>query len=186
MRYIDPAEARYPDYFGNPRCRGTKKPCMKAVRVPAIFDDYGIRIQYPENWELQQHYTAGRALEIQLVAPSGAFWSLLAFSRKMDADKLMQEILENIQQQYDAAEWSPVVEMMGRFHATGYDTFFFYLDLLVSNRMRWVASGDHILLFTWQAENREFDSMLPVFQAITTSLLTELGVSQRLEFHGPE
>lgn len=150
--------------------------------MTAVFEQHGLRIQYPENWELQQHQAGGQAVEIQIVAPSGAFWSLLAFDRSADAEKLMQEILRSINEQYESAESNPVVEVMGRFNASGHDTFFFYLDLLITHRMRCIESGDHKLLITWQAENREFDQIEPVFQAITVSLLTELGETKRFEF----
>ena len=95
----------------------------------------------------------------------------------------MLEILKGINEQYDeSAESNPVVEAMGRFNAVGHDTFFFCLDLLITNRMRCVESGNHKLLITWQAENREFDTIEPVFRAITISLLSELGETKRFEF----
>ena len=94
----------------------------------------------------------------------------------------MLEILNSINEQYESTESSVVVEDMGNFHAAGHDTFFFYLDLLIANRMRCVESGNHKLLITWQAENREFDKIEPVFRAITVSLLSGLDNSKRLEF----
>ena len=150
--------------------------------MTAVFEQHGIRIQYPENWNLQQHEAKGHALEIQIVAPSGAFWSLLAFDKKVDADHLMTELLSGINKQYDSAEWTPVAELIGKFNATGYDSFFFYLDLLVSNQMRCLESGNHKLLLTYQAENREFESIAPVFKAITFSMLSNLSEAKRFEF----
>lgn len=93
----------------------------------------------------------------------------------------MQHILNSINEQYESAEWTPTVEMLGRFNAVGYDTFFFCLDLLVSNRMRCIESGQHKLLIMYQAENREFDKMEPVFSAITVSMLSTLEPTNRYE-----
>ncbi len=93
----------------------------------------------------------------------------------------MQEMLENIEEQYDSVETSPVQESMAGFAASGHDTFFFYLDLLIANHMRCLLAGEHRFLITWQAENREFDDIEPVFQAITVGFLTGLGKNATLQ-----
>lgn len=142
--------------------------------MTAVFEQHGLRIQYPENWTLQQGQAEGQGLELQIVAPSGAFWSLLAFARQNEGEPLMQEILGNLEEQYDSVETSAVQESMGGFEASGHDTFFFYLDLLVANRMRCLSAGEHRFLIIWQAENRDFDNIEPVFQAITVGFLASL------------
>jgi hypothetical protein len=148
--------------------------------VTAVFDEHGLFIQYPENWKLEQHEDENHSLEIQIIAPSGAFWSLLVFDRQVDnGGQLMQEILQGIDDQYESAEWSRVTEALGSSQTSGYDTFFFCLDLLITNRMRCLERGDQNWLLTWQAENREFDSIEPVFRAMTISLLSSPGVSRR-------
>lgn len=150
--------------------------------MTAVFEQHGIRIQYPENWKLEQRQAGDRAIEIQIVAPSGAFWSLMAFDKGVDCDQLMEQVLKSFQEQFESAEWSPVAELIGDFNTRGFDSFFFCLDLLISNRMRCLESGDHQLLLTWQAENREFEEIEPVFAAITHSMLSNLGEVKRLEF----
>ena len=109
-----------------------------------------------------------------MAAPSGAFWSLLIFDRSKNAEQLMLECLKNIEEQYESMESSPISETVGGFAALGHDTFFFYLDLLITNRMRCITQGDFHFLIIWQAENREFDKLEPVFQAITIGFLAGL------------
>jgi len=149
--------------------------------VTAVFEKHGLKIQYPENWQLQENAAEQQALEIQIAAPSGAFWSLLAFSEEVDALDLMSEIIESIHDNYESVESNSATQKIGEFNAIGFDNYFFCLDLLVCNRMRCVELVTHQLLVTYQAENREFDQMEAVFDAITFSMLSNLPESGRLQ-----
>lgn len=148
--------------------------------MTAVFEQHGLRIQYPENWKLEENQVDSKSLEVQLAAPSGAFWSLLVFERTKDFHQLMQECLKNIEEQYESMESNSISEHIGGFETSGHDTFFFYLDLLISNRMRCFTQGDFHFLIIWQAENREFDKLEPVFQAITIGFLAGLNESFEL------
>lgn len=153
--------------------------------MTAVFEQYGLRIQYPENWTLEENQVDSNSLEVQLAAPSGAFWSLLVFDGNKDAVQLMQECLGNIEDQYESMESNSISEHIGGFEALGHDTFFFYLDLLIANRMRCFTQGDFHFLIIWQAENREFDKLEPVFQAITIGFLAGLNESFELRLDTP-
>jgi hypothetical protein len=142
--------------------------------MTAVFDRHGLNFQYPENWELQESYAPDAALEIYLVAPSGAFWSVLAWPVGTDPDSLMQGVLDSLQEQYDGFESHAAEEEVAGNTLTGFDSHFFCLDLLVTNRMRTVRTGNHQLLVMSQAESREFEQQQLVFAAITTSLLRGL------------
>ena len=55
----------------------------------------------------------------------------------------------------------------------GVDLYFYYMDFLIAAHVRSLRRGQETYLLTYQAEDREFDKMLPVFQAINTSLFRE-------------
>ncbi len=145
----------------------------KGVRrkVTAVFKKHGLNFQYPENWEVQESYAPDKAIEIWLLAPSGAFWSVLAWPVHADPDELMSSVLGSLREQYDSFECQKVKGQREGLALTGYDSHFFCLDLLVTNQMRSVAIGEFQLLIMVQAESREFEQMERVFDAITTSLL---------------
>ena len=139
--------------------------------MTAVFEKHGLSFQYPENWELQHEIADEQTVEIQLVAPSGAFWSLLAFPNDEDPEVLMKLILDSLIQQYDSVEYVPAKESFANAEASGYDVHFFCLDLLVTTRLRYIKGTDHHLILMCQAENREFEKMDLVFKAITIGML---------------
>ena len=145
--------------------------------MTAVFEQNGIRIQYPENWTLQESEGFGDAVEVQIAAPSGAFWSLVSIQSDVDAEQLMLELLESIDEQYESAEWTRKTEQLGGYQAFGFDTYFYCLDLLVSNQMRLIECDGQRLLVIYQAENRDFDQMELVFGAITVSMLASINES---------
>ena len=130
---------------------------------------------------MQQNRSAeDHSLHVQITAPSGSFWSLLAFDQAVDGSELMSDVLESMVEQYESVESSEAAEQMVEHSLAGFDTFFYCLDLLVTNRMRFLQSGDSRMLLMYQAENREFDEMEPVFNAITVGMLTDLKEGKRL------
>ncbi len=142
--------------------------------MTAVFDKHGLCFQYPENWEVHENYAPDQALEIYLAAPSGAFWTVLAFSSDADGSVLMQDLLNSFEQQYDQFECEPAREVLANTTLDGFDSQFFYLDFVVTNHMRTLQVDAHHLLIMAQAECREFEKQELVFNAITTSLLTGL------------
>ena len=142
--------------------------------MTAVFNKHGLNFRYPENWEVQESFAKDTALEIYLLAPSGAFWSLLAYGVEHDGDELMQNILESIKQQYEGFECESIKDFLAGIPLTGFNSNFFCLDMLVSNKMRTLLAGEHRLLIMAQAESREFEKQELVFDAITTSMLDGL------------
>ncbi len=142
--------------------------------MTAVFNKHGLNFRFPENWEVQESFARDMALEIYLSAPSGAFWSLMAYGAEHDGDELMQNILGSIKQQYEGFEVESIKDVLSGIPLSGFNSHFFCLDLLVSNKMRTLQVGEHRLLIMAQAESREFEKQELVFDAITTSLLNGL------------
>ena len=140
--------------------------------MTAVFDQHGVRFQYPQNWQLQESRSDNGALEVSVAAPSGAFWSLVVFDRLADKQSLLEQIVASLDEQYDSLEKTPASDEIAGIPMSGYDIFFYCLDLLVTTHLRMADVGEYSLMLMYQAENREFDQQELVFQAITTSLLS--------------
>lgn len=147
--------------------------------MTAVFDRHGLKFQYPENWELTEEVADDdEAIEIQLLAPGGAFWSLTVLSSDASPGSLIQEMLESLESQYEGVETEAASERVGEILLEGFDSYFYCLDLLVSNRIRTLEHDGLPLVIMTQAENREFDRQELVFSAITTSLLRSLAARE--------
>ena len=57
---------------------------------------------------------------------------------------------------------------------TGFDMHFYCLDFLVASRVVAFNLDGRTFMFQFQAEDRDFDELLLVFEAIATSLISNI------------
>jgi len=72
--------------------------------------------------------------------------------------------------EYGELEFEATEEKFGALKTTGYDVNFFCLDVLVAAHVRAWTSDRYVCVVMYQAEDREFDKLARVFQAITATL----------------
>lgn len=136
------------------------------------FDKAGFQFMYPENWELVEDSENEAELDVSSISPSGAFWAAQIFSRERDSSSLMSEAMESLKGEYPDLEATPQEMRIANHIGFGFDVHFFCLDFLVTGRLAAFDTDRHSVLIIYQAESREFESMEPVFAAITTSLMS--------------
>ena len=142
--------------------------------MPAVFENYGVKFIYPENWKLfeeGEHWPK----EVCVESPSGAQWTLHLYEPAKDPKQLVRGAREAIEGEYEQVEAEYLQEPIGSTVAEGCNLTFFYLDLLVICQARCFTSGSRTLLLIAQAEDRDFRELDRVFQAMTLSLLQSLG-----------
>lgn len=142
--------------------------------MPATYDRAGIRFLYPDNWKLTETDHDSQPETVSLQSPGGGFWSLMVYRGRLDALELTRKLVEAMSVEYEALESIACQEQLGSHEAEGFEMWFHCLDFLVAARTLAIRHGNNVLLLLWQAEDREFDTLLPVFKAITISLLTSL------------
>ena len=146
--------------------------------MPAVYEQFGVRFLYPENWSLLDEETDEWPRTVTLQSPETGFWTVLVYPPDHDARQAVLAVIDPIREVYPDLEVLPAKEIIADTEAKGVDIAFFYLDLLVEARIRCVKTPSGVILWHYQAESREFDTVEPVFQAITTSLLqTQVPVS---------
>jgi hypothetical protein len=141
--------------------------------MPALFDDYGVRFQYPENWSVEENPTETGEEGVTVYSPGGAFWSVTTAPRHRNPAELVQAAVEALQSEYEGVEVEPVTETIEGYACTGCDLNFFYLDLTSTIQLRGIRVPGRTLLVHVQAEDREFEQLKLVFSAMTHSLLSE-------------
>jgi hypothetical protein len=139
--------------------------------MPAVYQHFGVRFLYPENWSLLDEETDEWPRTVTLQSEQTGFWTLQAYPAGFDARQAVLAVVNSIREVYPDLEVLPAKETVGDAEAKGVDIAFFYLDLLVEARIRTVKTPSALLLWHYQAESREFDTVEPVFRAISTSLL---------------
>ena len=140
--------------------------------MPARFDRLGITFLYPENWRLDEEEALQGHQSVTVYSPSGgAFWSVAIHPPSEDPAKLAAAALKVMQQEYEDLDSEAASETLGDREMVGYDMNFFCLDLTNSAVVRSLRTRQATYTIFYQAEDREFDQVQPVFQAITVSLL---------------
>lgn len=139
--------------------------------MTACYEKSGIRFLYPESWEItdEQLFDDPRSVSVQ--SPSSAFWSLMVYDLETEPQALVDQVLESMRGEYEELECSVVRDQFADVDSLGYEMCFYCLDFIVNARTFAVRARGRTLLFLWQAEDREFDQMEPVFRAMTVSLL---------------
>jgi len=146
--------------------------------MPAVYQQFGVRFLYPENWSVLDEETGDWPRTVTLQSPETGFWTLQVFPPDQEARQAVLAIIESIREVYPDLEVLPAKETIADAEAKGVDIAFFYLDLLVEARIRCVKTPSGVVLWHCQAESHEFDTLEPVFRAISTSLLhTQVAVS---------
>jgi hypothetical protein len=142
--------------------------------MPAVFEKFGVRVLYPENWQLIDVDGESTPLEFTLQSQETAYWTLYIYPPGHEVRPKVKEIVEGLQDEYKEVEVLPTEEVIGDTKTKGVDMAFFYLDLLVEARIRTLRTPSATLIWHYQAESREFEEREPVFKAIAISMLQTL------------
>jgi hypothetical protein len=140
--------------------------------MPALFDKLGIRFQYPENWTLEAEEASEAKQAVSVYSPDGAFWTVMRHAADADAAELAEAAMLAMREEYDEIDSEAATEELVGFELSGYDLNFYCLDLTNTAWIRVGRNADATFLIIYQAEDRDFSKILPVFQAMTASLLS--------------
>lgn len=141
--------------------------------MPAIYDNLGVRFLYPENWSIIDEEDDGWPRTVTVQSPQTGFWSLHVYPPNHKFQPVIDELVGAIQDEYGEVEVLPAEETYGDTETNGVDLAFFYLDLLVEAKIRFLQTPAATLVWLYQAESREFESMEAVFQAMAVSMLRD-------------
>lgn len=135
------------------------------------YDQHGIRFSYPDDWTLDQDEPAQPGDSVAVYSPGGAFWLVSPQAEDTEPAELADEALAAMREEYSDLESEPVEEWIAGQPAVGYDVNFWYLDLTATSLIRCLSTEQGSFVILCQSEDREFEQVEPVFQAITTSLI---------------
>lgn len=149
--------------------------------MPAKFHRLGINFEYPDNWTLDEEDAMAGQRSITVCSPGGAFWSVTEHPRGTDPECLARAAVDAIKQEYKEVEVEAASDIVAGREMEGYDMHFFYLDLINSASVRCLRTRRTTYTVFYQAEDRDFERLHLVFQAITTSFINGLKESDRID-----
>ncbi|HYW78035.1 MAG TPA: hypothetical protein VE890_00595 [Thermoguttaceae bacterium] len=142
--------------------------------MPAKYEKLGISFQYPDNWKLDEEDAMAGCDSVTVYSPGGSFWSLAIHPRSADPRLLAEGVVDTMKQEYDEIEAEEVSESVSDHELIGYDLNFYCLDLTNTAKIRCLRADQHTLTVFCQADDREFERIKSVFQAMTVSLLSSV------------
>jgi hypothetical protein len=139
--------------------------------MPVKFERPGITFLYPDNWTVEEEeIPAGRG-SVTVYSPGGAFWSVIVHPRSVSPRRLAEAAVEAMKEEYEELEAEKTRETIAGHATIGYDLSFYCLDLINTACIRALRTVDGTYTVFCQAEDRDFERLEQVFQAMTTSLL---------------
>lgn len=145
--------------------------------MPAVFDQLGLRFEYPENWSLDEQVSeSSSSAEEQVIvsSPETAFWQLCKHPSQTDLEPLFDEALSALRSEYQQLEVEPANDTLDSTVVEGYNVNFYCLDFTNTAWLRGFKTPEATYLLLCQAEDQEFKTVGPVFLAMLASLLRNL------------
>ncbi|MGD9645854.1 MAG: hypothetical protein AB7U73_09085 [Pirellulales bacterium] len=139
--------------------------------MPQVYQHFGIRFQYPDNWTLDEEEAVAGNQSVAVYSPQGGFWSVAVHPPRTPRQPLADAALAAMREEYDNLDAEEVTEIVAGHKLTGYDINFYCLDLTSTALVRTIDLPEAVVLIFCQAEDREYAKIGPVFEAITRSLL---------------
>jgi len=145
--------------------------------MPAVFDQLGIRFEYPDNWSVDQEFldpTTADGEQVVVSSPHTAFWQLSKHPPEADLEGLFDEALSALRSVYREMEVTPSSDTLEDRDVEGFDVSYFCLDFTSTSWLRGFKTPEATYLVHCQAEDRELERAGPVFRAMLASVLQNL------------
>jgi hypothetical protein len=142
--------------------------------MPAEYCQHGLRILYPENWQLAEFDNDDESVtDLSLESPDGSMLMIQAspLAASPSAAGLLDEMTSGLQTQYDDVELAECSRPIGKLAVTGREALFFCLDSLVQARLLVFDTASHRVAALYQADSRRMPATEQVFEAILAGML---------------
>jgi hypothetical protein len=140
--------------------------------MPAVFEKLGIQFMYPDNWTLDESEVLEGNNTVSVYSPGGGFWSIIIHPPELEPAEIVSAAVQAMRQEYDELDAEPRNEKIAGRDVVGMELNFYCLDLTNTAVLRSFSTDDAAYLVICQSDDREYDEIGPVFEAITNSLLS--------------
>lgn len=138
------------------------------------YDNLGLKFLYPETWNVTEEIGSTWPRSVTIQTPEGGFW-MAQIHNDADPHRLTLQVLKAMREEYKDVEADSVLEQKAfGFELVGFDLQFYCLDLLIGAAIRGTLLGPNrklTLIVMFQAEDREFERLQVVSDAMLTNLL---------------
>ena len=135
-----------------------------------IYDDNGIRFEYPEGWELDVTDDGPRTA-VTVQSPDGPAFALVTVDdSRPGPDELVDEALAALRDEYPGLDATPARETIAGHDAVGHDVEFISLDLTNTAAIRSFRTERRTVFVMAQWSDVEGDETEAALRAILRSV----------------
>ncbi len=140
----------------------------------ATYEGLGMKLLYPDNWQIDEATEESGAAGITLESPDGVFFSVNRYPQQDDPKYVLQQAVDAMRSEYSELEEDPLEDPDAWPSDASVELSFYYLDLLITTRILAIRDHQDVVLVQIQGESRDFDRLEPVFLAMMKSLRESL------------
>lgn len=135
-----------------------------------IYEDHGIRFEYPEDWELEIT-DDGPVTTVSIQSPGGLAFALVTVDDTRRApSEMADEALSAMREEYPELDAVPALETIGGHRAVGHDVEFISLDMTNTCAIRCFRTPRRTVLVFGQWSDLEADESEAQIQGFRRSL----------------
>jgi hypothetical protein len=138
--------------------------------LTGLYDDHGIRFQYPSNWEIEET-GEGAVTTVSVQSESGLAFALVSIDDSCpEPAELADQALAAMREEYPTLDVFPVRETLGGYRAIGHDIEFTSLDMNNACAIRCFRTPRHTVMVFGQWSDLEGEGAELVLRAVRESL----------------
>ena len=133
------------------------------------YQQQGLQFRYPGFWQLEE-FTSEQEQSATILTEETPFWMVSLIRNVEDVDQVLESALAAFEEEYpDLDIYERDDNLLPGWSRQELD--FTYQDLISSVVLQAIACPGFVLLVMYQGHDQELDKFLPVFDAMTDSLL---------------
>jgi hypothetical protein len=135
-----------------------------------IYEDHGVRFEYPSDWEVEVTKDSLEAT-VGVQEPSGLAFVLVTIDESCsDPGDVAETALEAMREEYPDLDAVPMVETIGEHDMIGHDVEFFALDIANAATVRTFGTPRRTILFFGQWTELGDNNLADIIRGMLSSL----------------
>lgn len=140
----------------------------------AVYDEHGVRFEYPDSWELSHEHN-DEDFSVTVESEHSAFWMLSVLKGRPPAEAVIEAALDSFRSEYGEVDIYEANESICLLPTAAIDVDFYELEMTHRACLR-VCETDQLTIFILaQMSDTERDDVEPVMAAISQSLMYDDG-----------
>ncbi len=147
-----------------------------------VYRGIGVACMYPENWELTEDIESEKVVGFTLQSPNTAFMSIYSYPWTVAPKEAIEQARSALEAEYDEVEFEPIETGLDLGKGVLDDTRagemrFYYQEMLGAAKLIAFSTDQFTYLVQFQAEDREYEQLERVLDAMVASIVQSLKAS---------